>query len=178
MEAIYILIKSKYTDKTVWVLESWQTACAIERTEYLINGHPSSMRDGPWSSWEQSGRMMEPCRPAISIPFFGYKSHISIDRKFRLIRKWNTTNSARTCWIAAIRPLMSGQTRAYRAKNNEAFVGKHGFVSRVHRKKQHSNLCPGISSDPMRGKSVIRSRFKHVLPIRSHRQVSLFGQWA
>jgi len=24
----------------------------------------------------------------LAIPFFGYKSHVSIDRKFRLIRKW------------------------------------------------------------------------------------------
>uniref|UniRef100_UPI000495D0AD IS5/IS1182 family transposase n=1 Tax=Kozakia baliensis TaxID=153496 RepID=UPI000495D0AD len=28
----------------------------------------------------------------LAIPFFGYKSHISIDRKFRLIRKWKTTD--------------------------------------------------------------------------------------
>jgi hypothetical protein len=30
----------------------------------------------------------------LAIPFFGYKSHISIDRKFRLIRKWKTTDAA------------------------------------------------------------------------------------
>lgn len=30
----------------------------------------------------------------ITIPFFGYKSHIAIDRKFRLIRKWKTTEAA------------------------------------------------------------------------------------
>ena len=28
----------------------------------------------------------------LAIPFFGYKSHISIDRKFRFIRKWKTTD--------------------------------------------------------------------------------------
>ncbi|WP_042062668.1 IS5 family transposase, partial [Acidomonas methanolica] len=30
----------------------------------------------------------------LAIPFFGYKSHVSIDRKFRLIRKWKTTDAA------------------------------------------------------------------------------------
>ncbi|AFW00281.1 transposase [Gluconobacter oxydans] len=30
----------------------------------------------------------------LAIPLFGYKSHISIDRKFRLIRKWKTTDAA------------------------------------------------------------------------------------
>jgi len=30
----------------------------------------------------------------LAIPFFSYKSHISIDRKFRLIRKWKTTDAA------------------------------------------------------------------------------------
>lgn len=30
----------------------------------------------------------------LAIPFFGYKSHISIDRKFQLIWKWNATDAA------------------------------------------------------------------------------------
>ena len=30
----------------------------------------------------------------LAIPFFGYKSHVSIDRKFRFIRKWKATDAA------------------------------------------------------------------------------------
>lgn len=30
----------------------------------------------------------------LASPFFGYKSQISIDRKFRLIRKWKTMDAA------------------------------------------------------------------------------------
>ncbi|MDE7540170.1 hypothetical protein PY792_07865 [Gluconobacter sphaericus] len=30
----------------------------------------------------------------LAIPFFGYKSHAYIDRKFRFIRKWKATNAA------------------------------------------------------------------------------------
>ncbi|GBR54744.1 hypothetical protein GCM10007872_31130 [Gluconobacter sphaericus NBRC 12467] len=29
----------------------------------------------------------------LAIPFFGYKSHVSIDRKFRFIRKWKKTDA-------------------------------------------------------------------------------------
>lgn len=29
----------------------------------------------------------------FAIPFFGYKSHVSIDRKFRLIRKWKMADA-------------------------------------------------------------------------------------
>jgi len=37
----------------------------------------------------------------LAIPFFGYKSHISIDRKFRLIRKWKTTNATSQTYAPA-----------------------------------------------------------------------------
>ena len=30
----------------------------------------------------------------LAIPFFGYKSPVSIDRKYRFIRKWKTTHAA------------------------------------------------------------------------------------
>jgi hypothetical protein len=30
----------------------------------------------------------------LAIPFFGYKSHASIDWKFRFIRQWKTTGAA------------------------------------------------------------------------------------
>lgn len=30
----------------------------------------------------------------LAVPFFGYKSHISSDRKFRLIRTWKATETA------------------------------------------------------------------------------------
>ena len=51
---------------------------------------------------------------------------------------------------------------AYRSKANEAFMGKQGFVSRVHRKKPHLRPMPCHVQRSNAGKSVIRSRVEHV----------------
>jgi len=86
----------------------------------------------------------------LAIPFFGYKSHISIDRKFRLIRKWKTTAAAGTDG-ARLReglPDKSNTTStvwantAYRSNTNEGFMEKEGFVSKVHRKELHLKPMP------------------------------------
>ena len=106
----------------------------------------------------------------LAIPFFGYKSHVSIDRKFRFIRKWKTmdaaasdgtrlreglldkTNTASTVWADT----------AYRSKANEDFMDKEGFVSKVHRKKPHLKPMPRHIRKSNAGKSVIRLRVEHV----------------
>ncbi|WP_237915199.1 transposase, partial [Acetobacter senegalensis] len=51
---------------------------------------------------------------------------------------------------------------AYRSKANEAFMEKHGFVSKVHRKKPHLKLMPRHIQRSNARKSVIRSRVEHV----------------
>jgi len=57
----------------------------------------------------------------LAIPFFGYKSHISIDRKYRFIRKWKATHAAasdgarlreKTSWKnRALSPRFTGRSR-------------------------------------------------------------------
>ena len=73
----------------------------------------------------------------LAIPFFGYKSHISIDQKFRLIRKWKAIDAAASDG-ARLREGLLDKTNmastvwadtAYRSKANEDFMDKHGFVS-------------------------------------------------
>ena len=106
----------------------------------------------------------------LVIPFFGYKSHISIDRKFRLIRKWKATDAAASDGARLREGLLDRSNTAsdvwadttYRSKANEAFMEKHGFVSRVHRKKPHLKLMPRHTQRSNAGKSVIRSRVEHV----------------
>ncbi|MFT9166422.1 MAG: hypothetical protein ABF504_15260, partial [Komagataeibacter saccharivorans] len=44
----------------------------------------------------------------------------------------------------------------------EAFMEKHGFVSKVHRKKPHLKPMPRHIQRSNAGKSVIRSRIEHV----------------
>ncbi|MFS8366653.1 transposase [Acetobacter oryzifermentans] len=103
----------------------------------------------------------------LAIPFFGYKSHISIDRKFRLIRKWKTTDAAASDGARLREGLLDkGNTAstvwadtAYRSKANEDFMGKEGFVSK---EKPHLKPMPRHIQRSNAGKSVIRSHVEHV----------------
>lgn len=106
----------------------------------------------------------------LAIPLFGYQNHVSIDRGFGLIRKWSATdaaayegrrlreglldktNTARGVWADT----------AYRSAANEAFMAKHGFVSRVHRKKPKGRMMPAAMRRANNAKSKIRSRVEHV----------------
>ncbi|WP_415614072.1 transposase [Lentilactobacillus hilgardii] len=94
----------------------------------------------------------------LAIPFFGCKSHISIDRKFRFIRKWKTTPAAASD-SARLREGLLDKTNttssvwadtAYHSKANEDFMEKHGFASTGHGKSRISNLCLGMSRNRIR----------------------------
>ncbi|MFT9297984.1 MAG: IS5 family transposase [Gluconobacter sp.] len=106
----------------------------------------------------------------LAIPFFGYKSHISTDRKFRLIRKWKTTDAAASDGAQLREGLLDKSNTsstvwadtAYRSKANEDFMEKQGFVSKVHRKKPYLRPMPRHIQRSNAGKSVIRSRVEHV----------------
>ncbi|MBB3884991.1 IS5 family transposase [Acetobacter oeni] len=106
----------------------------------------------------------------LAIPFFGYKSHVSIDRKFRLIRKWKTTDAAASDGARLREGLLDRSNTAsdvwadtaYRSKANEDFMEKQGFVSKIHRKKPHLKPMPRHIQRSNAGKSVIRSRVEHV----------------
>ncbi|MDR6182248.1 IS5 family transposase [Asaia bogorensis NBRC 16594] len=106
----------------------------------------------------------------LAIPFFGYKSHISIDREFRFIRKWKATDAAASDG-ARLREGLLDKTNtasgvwadtAYRSKANEAFMEKKGFVSKVHRKKPHLKPMPRHIQRSNAGNSMIPSRVEHV----------------
>lgn len=68
----------------------------------------------------------------IAVPFFGYKSHVSIDRKFRLIRKWKATDAMASDGARLREGLLHRSNTAsdvwtdtaYRSKANEAFMEK------------------------------------------------------
>jgi transposase, IS5 family len=48
---------------------------------------PKPGRDGPVATSERSAE-------ALMIPMFGYKSHVNIDRRYRLIRRWTVSHAA------------------------------------------------------------------------------------
>jgi hypothetical protein len=116
---------------------------------------------------EAAGGRDAPSGPPLS--FFGYKSHVSIDRKFRLIRKWKATDAAASDG-ARLREGLLDKTNtassvwadtAYRSKANEAFMDKRVSSRRSTGKSRISSPCP-VYPAVQRWKSVIRSRVEHV----------------
>ncbi len=86
----------------------------------------------------------------LVIPAFGYKSHINVDQRHKLIRRWSVTAaSARDG--ARLPDLLSPDAfgsrvwadTAYRSKKNEAAIAKAGRISLIHFKKPRGRPMPG-----------------------------------
>jgi len=106
----------------------------------------------------------------IAIPSFGYQNHISIDRRYGLIRKWAVTDAAAYEGRMLRRGLLDKSNTgsavwadtAYRSKKNEAFIERHGLNSQVHRKKPAGRPMPPPTRRANARKSAVRSRIEHV----------------
>lgn len=106
----------------------------------------------------------------IAIPVFGYKNHVSIDRRHGLIRKHLTTDAAAHDG-ARLREGLIDKTNlasdvwadtAYRSKQNEAFLANNGMTSRIHRKKPKNRPMPAHIKRGNATKSTIRAAVEHV----------------
>lgn len=106
----------------------------------------------------------------IAIPTFGYQNHISIDRRFGFIRKWQATDAA-AYEGARLREGLLDKTNtagsvwadtAYRSKANEEFMDANGFVSLIHRKKPKGRPMTRRTAIANGRKSKIRSHVEHV----------------
>lgn len=51
---------------------------------------------------------------------------------------------------------------AYRSADNEAWLAKHGMISRIHRKKPRGRPMPSRTSRANGRKSALRSKVEHV----------------
>ena len=78
----------------------------------------------------------------IAVPAFGYKNHVSIDRRHGLIRRWTATDAAAHDG-ARLGELIDQENTArdlwadtsYRSAKNEDLLRERRLVSRIHRKK-------------------------------------------
>lgn len=113
----------------------------------------------------------------IAIPAFGYQNHVSIDRRFGLIRKWQATDAA-AYEGARLREGLLDKTNtasqvwadtAYRSKANEAFMEQNGFVSRVHRKKPKGRPMDRRTAIANGAKSKVRAFVEHVFAEQKYR---------
>ncbi|MEL6101954.1 MAG: IS5 family transposase [Pseudomonadota bacterium] len=122
-----------------------------------------------WTIQFGKARMREDGKalPDIAIPSFGYKAHAGIDRRYRLIRRWDVTDAAAHDGRMLRRGLLDTTNTgsgvwadsAYRSKKNEAFIDRVGLVSNIHRRRS-----PGMPMPPhiRRGNA---TRSKHRAPI-------------
>ena len=110
-----------------------------------------------------------PALPDIAIPSFGYKNHAGIDKAFGFIRRWDVTDAARHDGRMLRQGLLDKTNTgsgvradsAYRSKQNEAFLARHGFVSHVHHRKPKGRLMP---KHIRRGN---RTKAKHRAPVEN-----------
>ena len=88
----------------------------------------------------------------IILPF-GYRPHISINRQFRFIRKWKTTDAVagdgallrEACWIKPTRPLAFGQARPIAQKPMRISWNSRALSQRFTGKSRISSSRPSIS---------------------------------
>lgn len=112
--------------------------------------------------------------PDIAIPFFGYKSHLSIDRRWRFIRRWTVASAADHDGRLLRRDLIDPTNTAsglwadsaYRSRKNEDFLKGLGLVSYIHRRR-----TPGkpLAEHVRRGQA---TRSKHRAPRRARLRLS------
>ncbi|MEL6773226.1 MAG: IS5 family transposase [Pseudomonadota bacterium] len=107
--------------------------------------------------------------PMIAVPVFGYKSHISIDRRYGFIRE-SAVTAASAADGRQLRRLVSRKNTgsevwadsAYRSQKNEAWLAKRLLVSRIHRRKPTGRPMPRNIARANAKKSAIRAAIEHV----------------
>jgi hypothetical protein len=114
--------------------------------------------------------------PQIATPVFGYKSHISIDRRFGFIRKAAVTSAADSDGRQLRRVIDTANTAgdvwadsAYRSSKNEAWLKANMLNSRIHRRKPKGKPMPEHMARANAAKSAIRARVEHVFAHQKNR---------
>ena len=128
-------------------------------------------RDARWTVKFSKAKPREDGVPQvdIAVPSFGYKNHISIDRRHGLIRGWTATHAAAHDGARLEDLLDAGNMAsdvwadtAYRSAKNEAMLARRGLVSRIHRKKPQGRPMPERTRRANARKSAVRSKVEHV----------------
>ena len=114
--------------------------------------------------------------PMIAIPVFGYKSHISIDRRYGFIRAAAVTSASHPDGRMLRQVIDRGNTgsevwadSAYRSQSNEAWLGDRMLTSRIHRRKPKGKSMPIATARANAAKSAIRAKVEHVFAHQKNR---------
>lgn len=135
-------------------------------------------RDGRWTL-KRGRRKRRPdgtLMMEIATPAYGYKSHISADRRHRFIRTWSVTDAARHDGRELPELLDRTNTgskvwadTAYRSAKNERRIAKAGLVSKVHFRKPPGKPMPEPRRRANAARSGPRSAIEHVFADQKHR---------
>ena len=100
---------------------------------------------------------------------YGYKNHVNVDQKHKLIRRYHVTDAAVHDSQAVDHLLMQGNTGsevwadpAYRSEEMEAKLRARGLKSRIHRKGKRGKPLSEQGKASNRTKSAVRARVEHV----------------
>jgi len=100
---------------------------------------------------------------------YGYKNHINVDRKHKLIRRYHVTDAAVHDSQAVDQLLTRGNTgsgvwadAAYRSAEIEAVLKARKLTSHIHRKGQRGKPLTQQAQKSNRTKSTVRVRVEHI----------------
>jgi transposase, IS5 family len=128
-------------------------------------------RDARWTVKYTKAKPNEASSPRVdlAVPAFGYKNHIGIDRRHRLIRRWRVSDAARHDGALLSELIDPNNTAgevwadtAYRSKANETFLAGRLLRSQIHRKKPKGKPMPRRTARANARKSAVRSAVEHV----------------
>ena len=136
-------------------------------------------RDARWTLKRGRVRIDEDGREreGLLIPAFGYKNHVSIDRRHGIIRRMKVTDAAAHDGARLREGLIDPSNTAsdvwadtaYRSAANEEWLARHGRRSRVHHRKPKGKPMPAHMAHGNRAKSRIRAKVEHVFAEQKER---------
>jgi IS5 family transposase len=154
--------------------EIWpeKPAKARQKGEPLAAIGPRTMaNDARWTVKFSKAKPAVDGKPQIdiAIPAFGYKSHISIDRRHGIIRRAKVTDAAAHDGARLREGLVDPNNTAsdvwadsaYRSAENERFLARLGKVSRIHRRKPPGWPMPKRMARSNAAKSAVRAHVEH-----------------
>jgi IS5 family transposase len=112
----------------------------------------------------------------IAVPIFGYKSHIGIDRRHGLIRRWMVTDAAQHDSRSFAGLLDPGNTAsrvwadtAYRTKRNLEVLQRRGLSERIQFRRPPRRDLSDQQAKANAARARIRSGIEHVFAAQKHR---------
>ena len=137
-------------------------------------------RDARWTLKRAKARKVKTdgtkAQVEIAIPVFGYKTHVSIDRRYGFVRRFAVTSAAAHDGAQLANVLDTANTAsevwadtAYRSKANEAHLAKQGRRSKIHFRRQPGHDLTPPQRKANRARSKVRSAVETVFAAQKHR---------